>query len=286
MRAARCSRMSGTPDRRDAQEERPPQALQAAEEELLDRSARRPGRPRSDTSTKERDDDEEQGPPRPGRSDVLPLPEARGAPRKPSSSTSGRSRARGTRASRCPTGGSGMPSCPSAPPGSPCRDEYPELGAVSPETLGGSSPAVVTYVEDVDALVAQAAAAGATIDRVPQDVSRSETAVGLAPRSRSAIAGPSRAGSRTYLPRSWQRRLLGDVAIRRRGAGEWRCRRGRLPGGGRSPRRIARASAWSSARGDPGEKSGRTQSGRGGRARGLRRFTSGSLLGCADLHAP
>ncbi|WP_438032377.1 VOC family protein [Sorangium sp. So ce204] len=48
-------------------------------------------------------------------------------------------------------------------------DEYPELGAVSPETLGGSSPAVVVYVEDVDALVAQAAAAGATIDRPPQD---------------------------------------------------------------------------------------------------------------------
>ncbi|WP_437586756.1 VOC family protein [Sorangium sp. So ce1000] len=48
-------------------------------------------------------------------------------------------------------------------------DEYPELGAISPATLGGSSPAVVVDVEDVDALVARAAAAGATIDRPPQD---------------------------------------------------------------------------------------------------------------------
>ena len=49
-------------------------------------------------------------------------------------------------------------------------DEYPELGAVSPETLGGTSASVVVYVEDVDALVAQAAAAGATVERPPQDL--------------------------------------------------------------------------------------------------------------------
>ncbi|XYH94603.1 VOC family protein [Sorangium sp. So ce1128] len=48
-------------------------------------------------------------------------------------------------------------------------DEYPELGAVSPEALGGTSASVVVYVEDVDALVAQAAAAGATVERPPQD---------------------------------------------------------------------------------------------------------------------
>ncbi|KYF64866.1 VOC family protein [Sorangium cellulosum] len=48
-------------------------------------------------------------------------------------------------------------------------DEYPDLGAVGPQTLGGTSVSVVVYVEDVDALVAQAAAAGATIERPPQD---------------------------------------------------------------------------------------------------------------------
>ncbi|WP_437574554.1 VOC family protein [Sorangium sp. So ce887] len=48
-------------------------------------------------------------------------------------------------------------------------DEYPELGAVSPETLKGTSASIVVYVEDVDALAAQAAAAGATIERPPQD---------------------------------------------------------------------------------------------------------------------
>ncbi|WP_438014876.1 VOC family protein [Sorangium sp. So ce315] len=48
-------------------------------------------------------------------------------------------------------------------------DEYPDLGAVGPQTLGGTSVSVMVYVEDVDALVARAAAAGATIERPPQD---------------------------------------------------------------------------------------------------------------------
>ncbi|WP_437950686.1 VOC family protein [Sorangium sp. So ce296] len=48
-------------------------------------------------------------------------------------------------------------------------DEYPDLGAVSPATLGGTSASVIVYVEDVDALAAQAAAAGATIERPPRD---------------------------------------------------------------------------------------------------------------------
>ncbi|WP_437606213.1 VOC family protein [Sorangium sp. So ce834] len=48
-------------------------------------------------------------------------------------------------------------------------DEYPDLGAVSPATLGGTSASVVVYVEDVDALAARAAAAGATIERPPRD---------------------------------------------------------------------------------------------------------------------
>ncbi len=40
-------------------------------------------------------------------------------------------------------------------------DEYPELGILSPEALGGSPVRIHLYVEDVDALFSQAVAAGA-----------------------------------------------------------------------------------------------------------------------------
>ncbi len=42
-------------------------------------------------------------------------------------------------------------------------DEFPDFGALSPETLGGSPAIIHLYVENTDALMAQAAAAGATI---------------------------------------------------------------------------------------------------------------------------
>lgn len=42
-------------------------------------------------------------------------------------------------------------------------DEFPEFGARSPESLGGSPVALQLYVENTDAVLAQAAAAGATI---------------------------------------------------------------------------------------------------------------------------
>lgn len=42
-------------------------------------------------------------------------------------------------------------------------DEFPEFGALAPESLGGSPVTLHLYVENTDALVAQAAAAGATI---------------------------------------------------------------------------------------------------------------------------
>lgn len=42
-------------------------------------------------------------------------------------------------------------------------DEFPEYGAVSPQSLGGTSVIVHLYTEDTDALLARAAAAGATI---------------------------------------------------------------------------------------------------------------------------
>ncbi|WP_040501805.1 VOC family protein [Herbaspirillum sp. YR522] len=48
-------------------------------------------------------------------------------------------------------------------------DEYPELGFVSPQTLGGAGVSLLVYVADVDAVFAQALTAGATRLRAVQD---------------------------------------------------------------------------------------------------------------------
>jgi PhnB protein len=48
-------------------------------------------------------------------------------------------------------------------------DEYPEMGAVSPATLGGSAVTIGVYVDDVDATFARAIAAGAVAEREPED---------------------------------------------------------------------------------------------------------------------
>jgi PhnB protein len=45
-------------------------------------------------------------------------------------------------------------------------DEFPEMGARSPHSIGGSPVSILLYVEDVDALFAQAVAAGAKV-RMP-----------------------------------------------------------------------------------------------------------------------
>jgi PhnB protein len=42
-------------------------------------------------------------------------------------------------------------------------DEYPEMDVVSPTTLGGATSGLMVYVEDVDAVFAQAVAAGAEV---------------------------------------------------------------------------------------------------------------------------
>jgi len=42
-------------------------------------------------------------------------------------------------------------------------DEFPEMGYRSPQSLGGSAVSMLFFVEDVDALVAQATAAGAVV---------------------------------------------------------------------------------------------------------------------------
>jgi PhnB protein len=48
-------------------------------------------------------------------------------------------------------------------------DEYPDYGAVSPETLGGSPVMFTVYVDDVDTVFARAVAAGARGLRDPED---------------------------------------------------------------------------------------------------------------------
>jgi PhnB protein len=48
-------------------------------------------------------------------------------------------------------------------------DEFPEMNFLSPRTLGGSPVTIHIYVEDVDALAAQAEAAGAKVKRPVAD---------------------------------------------------------------------------------------------------------------------
>lgn len=48
-------------------------------------------------------------------------------------------------------------------------DEFPEMGVVSPQTLGGSPVGIHLYVEDVDALAGRAVAAGAKVLRPVED---------------------------------------------------------------------------------------------------------------------
>jgi PhnB protein len=48
-------------------------------------------------------------------------------------------------------------------------DEFPEMGAVSPQTIGGTPVGICLYVENVDALYQQAVAAGAKVERPLQN---------------------------------------------------------------------------------------------------------------------
>jgi PhnB protein len=48
-------------------------------------------------------------------------------------------------------------------------DEYPDFGALSPASTGGSPVSLHLYVDDVDAVVARAEALGATVLRGPKD---------------------------------------------------------------------------------------------------------------------
>jgi PhnB protein len=48
-------------------------------------------------------------------------------------------------------------------------EEYPQMGAKSPKSYGGSPVSILFYVEDVDARVSQAVAAGAKVVRPVKD---------------------------------------------------------------------------------------------------------------------
>lgn len=48
-------------------------------------------------------------------------------------------------------------------------DEYPDMGFVSPKTLGGSPVGIMIYVEDVDTTFKQAVAAGGVEKKAVQD---------------------------------------------------------------------------------------------------------------------
>ena len=49
-------------------------------------------------------------------------------------------------------------------------DEFPERGALSPESLKGSPVSLFVYTRDVDAVIARAVAAGATVTMPAQDM--------------------------------------------------------------------------------------------------------------------
>lgn len=48
-------------------------------------------------------------------------------------------------------------------------DEYPEYGCLSPKTLGNTSVTLHLHVEDADAAIRRAVAAGATLESEPRD---------------------------------------------------------------------------------------------------------------------
>jgi PhnB protein len=53
-------------------------------------------------------------------------------------------------------------------------EEYPELGILGPESVGGASSSIHLHVDDADALIARAAEAGATVLRPPTDAPHGE----------------------------------------------------------------------------------------------------------------
>ena len=98
-------------------------------------------------------------------------------------------------------------------------DEHPEVSALCPETVAGSPVSIHLYVEDVDAVIAAAVAAGAPGSRARWTISSMAIAlaasptpsviVGTSPRirrisplTRFAVAPPRRAIEQSWRPMS------------------------------------------------------------------------------------
>ena len=91
-------------------------------------------------------------------------------------------------------------------------DEYPEMGYVGPETLGGSPGLIMIYVENVDAVYKKALDRGAkvSIDSAWLTISRSERP--WASRSWTWLIGSSRISSCTRVV-AFQGILLGLLLL-------------------------------------------------------------------------
>lgn len=85
-------------------------------------------------------------------------------------------------------------------------DEYPDFGAVSPDTIGGTAVTFHLATTAVDALAAQAVAAGATLLRAPTDQSFGErNAIILDPFGhRWMLAQPIEDVSPAEMQRRWE----------------------------------------------------------------------------------
>jgi PhnB protein len=90
-------------------------------------------------------------------------------------------------------------------------DEYPDFGALSPATVGGSPVKLHLYVEDVDAVVASAVAAGATLVRPVKDQFYGDRAGMIAdPYGHSwHVATPKEQVSPAEMQRRWDKALAG-----------------------------------------------------------------------------
>jgi PhnB protein len=58
-------------------------------------------------------------------------------------------------------------------------DEAPEMGWRSPQTIGGTPVSILLYVEDVDKLFKQAVAAGAKVQRSPENQFYGDRSAGI-----------------------------------------------------------------------------------------------------------
>ena len=90
-------------------------------------------------------------------------------------------------------------------------DEHPDFGALAPAAFGGSPVKLHVQVEDADAVVAQAAEAGATVLRPVQDQFYGERSGMIADPFGHAwyVATPKQAVAPDEMQRRWTQALTG-----------------------------------------------------------------------------